>query len=58
MDEQFFPRMVDIKPYESGFIARIDDVSTYYESMELLSKALLPCIRGELTSLDTCAGSC
>lgn len=56
--EQVFPKFVDIKFFDKGFIARVDAVSVYYENMEALSKALFPCIRGELTSTDACAGSC
>lgn len=53
-----FPIVIDIRPYDAGFVVKIGPISTYYPYLEDLARAIYPSVRYELSREEPCAGSC
>lgn len=53
-----FPIVIDIRSYDTGFVVKINTISTYYQYLEDLAKAIYPRVRQELSQDGSCAGSC
>lgn len=53
-----FPVLIEIVPFEQGFVLRVNKSSTFYNNLENLARAIYPSVRHELNNERTCAGSC
>lgn len=57
-DQNRFPDIIDIRPFDEGFVVKLDEFSTYYQYLEDLARAIYPSVRHELNREEPCAGSC
>lgn len=50
-----FPHLIEIAVFDNGYVAKMNQCSSFYETFEVLVKAVQPCIRQEF---NACKGSC